>query len=209
MPLSFWEAAMWQPVDTTFHHRQLPVEIADFGAAGEAELLRALLESLGAVVLLHRLSTPADLLKVLAQGETCAPYLILSGHGDAGDLILGEYAAGIGIEVSMLRDGKLPPEVVAAHLHLPGCVVINTACEAGRPETARAFMQGGLRAYLAAAEELDGAAVPLFVMHFFYALTQQKASLRQAWRHAAGYDRHSRAMLLYDGGGCHRVGGTG
>jgi len=196
---------MWTPVDTTFYAPQLPLEIVDFGGGSEGEALRTILESLDVVVLLHRIGTPSDLLQVLAQGDTCAPHMILSGHGDEGDLILGEYAEGIGIDVSMLHEGRMPPEAIAAHIRLPGCVVINTACEAGLPATARAFMQGGLRAYIAAADALHGTAVPLFIMHFFYALTEQKASLRRAWQHAASYDAHSGAMLLYDRGGCHRL----
>lgn len=199
---------MRRPVDLEFGDGYVPVEIASFGGVGnEGEMLRSVLEWLGGVVLLHQCGRPSALLKVLAQGDSCAPYMIISGHGEEGDLILGEYCEGI--DVSMLHEGKMPPEAIRQHINLPGCVVINTCCESGMRTTAQAFMHGGLKAYIAPVEAVLGSAVPLFVTHLFYMLTQHKASLRQAWHSAASIDQHTACFALYDRGGCHRVSPNG
>ena len=194
---------MWKPIDTEFHARRLPVEIVGFGASGEGELLRSILESLNCVVLSHWPGTPGDFLKVIGQGESCAPYLIVAGHGDEGNLIFGEYGASI--DTSMLIGGNMPPECIGEHVRLPGCTVINTCCSGGARPLAEAFMAGGLKAYIGAVEDVEGDAVRLFVTHFFYQLPRAGHSIRRAWRHAASYDKGSRLFALYDRGGCHRV----
>ncbi len=194
---------VWKPINTEFFARRLPVEIVDFGTGGEGEVLRAILEELNCVVLCHWPGTPGDFLKVIGQGESCAPYLIVSGHGDDGNLILGEYASFI--DTSMLMDGNRPPERLREHVCLPGCTVINTCCRGGARPLANAFMSGGLKAYIGAVEDVAGDAVPLLVTHFFYQLPRVGHSVRRAWKHAASYDRESRLFALYDGGGCHRV----
>jgi len=194
---------MWKPIDTGFFAPRLPVEIVDFGAGGEGELLRSILESLNCVVLCHWPGTPGDFLQVISQGESCAPYLIVCGHGDDGNLTFGEYADFI--DTAMLADGNLPPECLRQHVHLPGCTVINTCCSGGVRPLAEAFMQGGLKAYIGAVDDVDGDAVPLFVSHFFHQLPRVRHSVRRAWRHAASYDEESRLFALYDRGGCHRA----
>jgi len=198
---------VWKPVDVGFHGSRLPVEIVDFGATGEGELLRLLLESLNCVVLVHWPGTPEDFLRVIGQGESCAPYLLVCGHGDAGNLIFGDYADHI--DTSMLVNGNLPPERIRERVSLPGCAVINTCCSGGVRSLAQAFMGGGLRAYMGAVEDVPGDAVPLYVAHFFHQLPRVRHSVRRAWRHAASYDAESRLFALYDGQGCHRAGNRG
>ena len=196
---------MWQPVDTRFFCPRCPVEIVDFGGGGEAQLLRSALESLSAVVLLHQIGTPQDLLAVLAQGEACASYMVLCGHGDETGLILGEYAAGLGIDVSMLVEGRLPAAALAGRVDLPGCGVINTCCNGGASEMASAFMTGKLRFYMGALDAVRGSAAPLFVTHLFYGLLERGLSVRQSWLAAGGYDDESGLFVLHDRSGRHRL----
>jgi hypothetical protein len=197
---------LWRPIDTEFFGRKHPVEIACIGDAGEANRLRALLEGSGAVVLCHWIGTPDDFLKVISQGTKVAPYLIVSAHGDDNGIVFGEYAEGIGIDVSMLKEESMPPESIKKHISLPGCVVLNLACSAGEPPMAEAFMHGGLKAYIGTVEpDPQATAHALFVMHFFYSLFAKGRSVREAWEHAAAYDEESRLFVLYDEEGCHRV----
>lgn len=196
---------MWRPVDTDFFYPRCPVEIVDFGASSEALLLRSALESMSAVVLLHQIGTPDDLLQVLGQGEQCAPYMVLCGHGEENGLVLGEYAEGLDIDVSMLVNGRMPAHAIAQRVNLPGCVVVNTCCSGGSPELANAFMAGGLRFYLGADRDYLGSAAPLFVTHFFYALLTRALAVPEAWREAAGYDRESSVFTLYDCCGQHSL----
>ncbi len=58
---------MWTPIDTEFYAPRHPVDIVAVGESQEALLLRASLESLGAVVHLSLPGTPSDFLKVLAR----------------------------------------------------------------------------------------------------------------------------------------------
>lgn len=196
---------MWEPVDTRFLHKRHAVGIVALGAVGNDPVMaRALLENLGAVVLLHLPGTPKDFLKVLRQGPDAAPYLIVCAHGDDNGIVFGDYAPGI--DTSMLREGRMPPERVAQNINLPGCVVINDACFGGEEAMAKAFMSGGLKAYVGTVAPIPHfTASPLFLAHFFYALFRDGRSERDAWEHAASYDADSRLFVYYDEEGCHRV----
>jgi hypothetical protein len=195
---------MWKPIDTEFFFKYRPVAIAPHGNAGDdSRFVRTLLEQLGAVVLLHQIGTPGDFLRVISQGQQAAPYLVICGHGDEDGLVFGEYAPNI--DTSMLIDGKMPPKCIAEHVNLPDCVVINTACYAGREPMADAFMKGGLKAYIGSVDAPEFFLEPLFLAHFFYRLLTAHGSERQAWEHAGSYDAGSRQYAFYDKEGLHRI----
>ena len=80
-----------QPVDSLFFVPRVAVAIVDTGSPGEALLLRAVLESMGAIVTLHQPGTPEDFLIVLGQGERAPPFLVICGHGDDKGFIFGEF----------------------------------------------------------------------------------------------------------------------
>ena len=182
---------MWKPVDMEFFAPRMPVEIVDCGGVGElGRLARDLIEELGGTAHLHLCGTPDDFLKVISQGEQTAPYLIVIVHGDDNGLVFGEYADFI--DTSMLVEGRMPPECVAKHINLPGCVVFNDACGAGEEPMGQAFMAGGLKAYIGSVEPVPhGTAGIMFIAHFFYKLWRAKCSEIEAWEQAASYDRDS------------------
>ncbi|AMA72251.1 MULTISPECIES: hypothetical protein [Aneurinibacillus] len=197
---------MWNPVDTRFYAKKLPVAIAAIGDGAEANYIRTLLEQLDVVTLLHAIGTPDDFLQVISQNESAPPYLIISAHGDKGGLIFGEYIEEI--DVSSLQDGVMRPPVIAEAIRLPGTVVINTACSAGVKEAGEAFMKGEIQAYIAADEDVTGETTALFLMHFFYRMLKG-SSLEEAWEHAASYDEESRLYRLYLRDGIYKVGDDG
>lgn len=168
-----------------FYVPRMPVGVVAIGNAGEALLIRALLESLGADVSLYLPGTPADFLMVLQQGVAAPDYLVISGHGDQTGFIFGEFAPEI--DDTILQDGRLPAEALAFHVDLPGKVVLSTACETGSDAFGAAFLAGGVDAYIAPAGAPEGADVPLFMHHLLYRLLQQKTSL------AAAFDAARRA----------------
>jgi hypothetical protein len=171
---------------------------------GEPYLYRLLIEQLGGTVHMHLCGTPGDFLKVIAQGKSAAPYMVIECHGVDEGLVFGEYADFI--DTSMLADGNMPPAVIAEHVDLPGRIVINEACGGGEPPMAEAFMKGGLEAYIGTVEPIpDGSAGPLFIAHFFYQLHRVKCTAREAWERAAAYDKDSRLYVYWDRDGCHRV----
>jgi hypothetical protein len=169
------------------------VAVVAVGEATEAPLVRALLESLGAVVTLHLPGTPEDILLVLGQGETAPPYLVLCGHGDEEGFVLGEYAPEI--DTAALIGTSLPAAVVARTC-LPGRVVVSTACTTGYAAFQRAFLGGGAAAYIAPDGYPAGASTLLFVHLLFHELLVRGADLEPAWRHAAGHDEASQTFVL-------------
>jgi hypothetical protein len=173
---------MWKPVDTEFFVPLLPVSLVHVSGGG-MELTRAALEALGCVVLAHRVGTPSDFLRVLGQGDQTPRYMVILGHGDENGLAFGEYGPKE-IDVSILRDGSLPPEAMGAHVDLPGCTVISYSCGGGTDAMARAFLAGGAAAYIGCRTEVQTVALTLFLFHFLFGALHKKLSDADAWRQA-------------------------
>jgi len=185
----------FEPIDIRFFAPRTPVGIVDYGDTAEAFMLRAVLEGMGAVTLLHQPGTPEDFLLILGQEVNVPPYLVLCGHGDEVGFVFGEYVEGI--DTSALSGTSMPPEAVARRVRLPGCVVLATGCSTGREAMGRAFLRGDARAYIAPDDDPDGNDVPMFLMHFFHRVLVRRATVEEAWAHAAGYDEAGRMFLLY------------
>lgn len=128
-------------VDRTFFHPRTPVAVVSIGDTGEALLVRAILEALGAAVLSHWIGTPGDFLRVIGQGAAAPSYLVICAHGDETGLILGAFAEGI--DTTSLTDGSMPPEAMARHADSPGTTIICTACLSGSRAFADAFLKNG------------------------------------------------------------------
>jgi hypothetical protein len=181
-------------IDQSFYAPRLPVAVIDCGATGEALLLRALLESMSAVVTLHQPGTPNDFLLVVGQGGDAPAFLVICGHGDENGLVFGEYAPDV--DVSCLVNGSLPARALASRVDLPGRVVLSTACATGSQEFGRAFIEGGVRAYIAPSSYPDGADAALFLHHFFHHVLCRGAAPEAAYLHARSYDRESAKFTL-------------
>ncbi|ODA67865.1 hypothetical protein A7A08_01032 [Methyloligella halotolerans] len=169
-------------VDESFFIPRRPIGIVAVGDQGEALVLRAILENLGAAVSLHLAGTPGDFLKVVGQGPTAPPVLIISGHGDETGFIFGEYSSRI--DVSMLSDGSLNARGLAEEVDLPGTAVISTACATGGKDFAAAFLRGGASAYMAPEGFPVGADIPLFVHLLMHGMLRHGMPLREAFRRA-------------------------
>lgn len=192
-----------QPVDSLFFVPRVAVAIVDTGSPGEALLLRAVLESMGAIVTLHQPGTPEDFLIVLGQGERPPPFLVICGHGDDKGFIFGEFMPPI--DTASLLGKHMPPSSVAARVLLPRRTVLSTACMTGTDAWGRAFIDGGVDAYIAPEDYPEGADVPLFVHHLFHHLLIRKANVEAAWSHAAGYDAVSRMFVFHSDRGARRL----
>lgn len=134
-------------VDRNFFFPRTAVGIVAVGDSGEALLLRAMLESLGASVRLYLPGTPEDILACLKLPDQPPPYLIISGHGDENGLVVGEFDT----EVTRigLKDGSMCADILSGDIDLRDTVVFSTACCTGSEAFAKAFMEGGARAYIA------------------------------------------------------------
>jgi hypothetical protein len=184
-------------IDQSFYAPRTPVAIIDCGDPPEACAIRSLLERLGAVVTMHLPGTPGDFLLTLGQGELAPEFVIICGHGDENGIAFGEYAPGIGIDTSCLVEGSLPALALAGKIKLPGRVVLSTACESGVEDFGRAFLDGGVGAYIAPLSSPDGADALLFVHHFFHNILRQGMALEAAWLRARNYDEESGTFMFY------------
>lgn len=176
---------MNQTIDQQFFTPRPPISIAVLPNADlEAQAMRAVLENLGYVVIVHWIGTPGDFLTVLGQGDGAPRYLLIAGHGDENDgFYLGEYADFI--DTSMLRRHYLPAEAIAPVVNLPDCTVIASACAVGVEAMGRAFTgRGTVRAYIACRAYPDGSDMLMFLVSFFHALMRKHLSDHDAWRHA-------------------------
>lgn len=98
--------------------------IVTVGDSGEAVLLHAIREYLGASITLR---LPGRFLLVLGQGESAPDYLVICGHGDDNGLAFGEFVP----KIDPLVGGSMPVDVIAAAVDLPETIVVSTACETG------------------------------------------------------------------------------
>ncbi|MDP6125453.1 MAG: hypothetical protein QGH20_06840 [Candidatus Latescibacteria bacterium] len=159
-----------------------------------------------ALVYVYRTDTPGDFLKVLADQEMMAEYLLVCCHGDDDPrgIVFGEFATSI--DTIMLDGGNLPPDVIAARINLPDRIVVNTGCGCGQEPMAEAFLKGGLKAYIGAVDALEGSSAIMFAISFFYTLFTSGCSPKDAWRKAASFDEETALFAYYDSMGvCHRV----
>jgi hypothetical protein len=185
-----------RPIDQSFDFPRTPVGVVGWASgAGEAQLTRALLESLGAVVTLHQPGTPSDFLRVLGQGDSAGSALVICAHGDANGFVFGDYAPGI--DTSCLINGSMPAQAIAGNVRLPGRIVVSTACGTGSAAFAKAFTEGGLSAYIAPSHEPEGADVPLFLHLLFHQLLRRGAHVEAAFAHARGYDEQGAMFVLH------------
>ena len=173
-------------VDESFHIPRTPVAVVAIDGSGEALLVRSILESLHAVVILHLMGTPEDFLRVLGQGESAPRYMIICGHGDEAGLVFGEY--GENIDVSALQLGLMAPSAIAERVNLPGRIVVSTACQSGAKAFGEAFLRGGVAAYIAPDGAPHAYDAPLFIHLLFHHLLQRRSSLASALRQAKDYD---------------------
>lgn len=172
-------------IDEQFYAPRLPVNIIALpNSEYEAQAMRAVLEAFACVVTIHWIGTPMDFLKVLGQGETAPPYLLISGHGDdKKGYYLGEYADFI--DTSMLREQYMPAEVIAPIVNLPGCTVISSACSGGVEAMGRAFVSTGrINAYFGCRVYPNGDDMLVYLVNFFHSIIQKKLSIRDAWQRA-------------------------
>lgn len=182
-------------IDESFCRARTPVAVIDCGATGEALLVRGLLESMNAVVMLHQPGTPGDFLLLLAEGDRAPKFIVICAHGDENGIILGSFASNI--DSSVLVDGILPPTALSGRVNLPGRVVLSTACGTGIDKFAAAFLEGGVSAYIAASEYPEATDVLLFVHHFFHEVLCRGLSPQSACARASSYDRTSEQFAFH------------
>ncbi|MGW8378888.1 CHAT domain-containing protein [Streptomyces sp. ODS28] len=154
-------------------------DVVAIGATGgEPYVLRDLLAAYDADVRLLPAGTPRHLADVLNGTLSRAEHLLLSCHGDERGILLDELAPSIAAQ-QPFNDVLTPQR--AATLGAPaGSVVFSTGCVTGTDAMARAFLDGGCRAYIAPEGYPDATAVIAFAAAFYYQLLAMGAPLAEA-----------------------------
>ncbi len=179
----------------SFFRPRIPAAVIDCGATGEAMLVRGLLETMNAVVILHQPGTPGDLLLLLGQGAAAPRFIVICAHGDENGIVLGSFAPHV--DTTDLVEGSLPPARLSGRINLPGAIVLSTACDTGADRFAAAFLQGGVSAYIAPAGCPEGDDAALFVHHFFHEILCRGSSVEAAYERARAYDDASAQFMLH------------
>ena len=157
--------------------------------------IRGLLEIMNAVVVLHQPGTPSDFMLLLGQGEDAPDFIVICAHGDENGIVLASFASQI--DTTGLIEGSLPATTLFGRVHLPGSVVLSTACSTGLGQFATAFLDGGARAYIAAPDYPEGDDVLLFVHHFFHEILCRASTPEAAYARARAYDDASAKFVLH------------
>ncbi|MBV9863953.1 MAG: hypothetical protein JO316_01235 [Abitibacteriaceae bacterium] len=178
---------MWKPVDTEFSVPRCPVSVVNVSGWG-TEFIRAMLEALNCVVVVHHIGTPADFIKVIEQGENAPRYMIIMGHGTKDGLHFGDY--GVPVDTSMLHNDLMPPEAICEHTKLPGCTVFSFSCYGGNKAMAEAFLAGDVSAYIGCRTGPDTTAMALFLFHFLFGVLSKQLPDHDAWHRAVAATDH-------------------
>jgi hypothetical protein len=128
---------------------------------GEALLLRALLENLGADVHLRPIGKPSDFTKAFNSFGSGADLALISAHGDRGGFIFPEMAPGV--DTLVPPGDRLDAALLAEHVRSVPAIVVSTACNTGTDAFAQAFRSAGAHTYIAPADYPEGAAVPILL----------------------------------------------
>ncbi len=144
----------------------------------ESTLIRDIVEVLGYQALMFRPGQPLEVLTALKIVSYYGSSLVLSGHGQDGGFLLGEYAEHL--DTSMLHKGVLRPEAIAP-LSIGPLHVVSTCCTTGKSDMADAFRQAGATSFTAPPNWPDGRLVPLFLHIFLKSAYSEALSLRRPY----------------------------
>ncbi len=160
------------------------VDLLDIGDSS-ASPLRNALEEFGIQVNLRPIGQSRHVLAALGGAFPIAPFVIVSCHGEDGQILLPEL--GGSIAEAQPFHGSMGPAQIRDHLRIPGSTVISTGCETGRAALAAAFLDAGANGYFAPADAPEGHSAFFAVLTLFYELTAGR-ELRDAVNRVKGYD---------------------
>lgn len=149
------------------------------------DALRQALETFGIRVTRTRVGQSRHLVQALSV-ERAAPFVILAGHGEDGNILLPELAPEV--ERYQPWHGRVTPDGLRAFARFEGATVIATGCETGHPALVDAVLGAGASAYVAPDDGPFAYASFFAPVFLFYELTQRR-SLDEAVQRLAAHDR--------------------
>jgi len=168
-------------------------------------LFRTILEEWGIKVNLRAFRTIRELGRLLTGKGISAPLVLFLTHGSEDE------SGNFGIRVER-RPGKpgmgkvMGPDRIGRVINMPGKVLVMEGCDLGDPATAKAFLNGRIRAYIAGGGSpwrwsLDEHPGSMFIWQLFYELGVNRTTLREAWERARIHNCETRKYRLYARGG--------
>lgn len=139
---------------------------------GEALLLRAQLESLGATVHLHPLGKSSDFFTAFETFGEQSDVALICCHGDERGFAFPEMAEGV--DDLVLPDNRIGADLLNKYLRNLPPVVISTACDTARDAIVSAFHGAGANTYIAPSGYPDGGAVPVLLGLAFYRVIHEE-----------------------------------
>lgn len=176
------------------------IGLLEIGHVGqEAIALRATLEYFGYRVVYYPVARPKDLIVILNKTDLYQDVstLIISAHGEAGEIILPELAKAVYEADEPV--GNFGPDEIMAYAQLEGVGVLTTGCGLGLPVLGEAFIKAGAAFFIGPTDDIDGNAALLFVQHFFYQIKKGQ-ELHTAFESASKVDQETAFYRLYTGG---------
>ena len=145
------------------------------GCERESHALRATLEYFGIQITIRWIGRPNDLIHILSGQDELRnmDYLILNFHGDDGRFCLNELADEV-YEKDEPRIKFFTAQNLKKVAKLNGLKVISAGCSLGAKDLAQAILQSGAELYLAPKGYIDGNANLMFLIQFFYEITNGK-----------------------------------
>jgi hypothetical protein len=146
---------------------------------------RGMLEALGFSV---RFMDQKDQILSLLSGQTEGPgTLVLWSHGvpdeEGGPGIRLEYWDRIGEKTWGPVNLDLTAAIIPRLVRRPFDLILSTACSAGDPTVANAFLSSGVRLYVAPEKPADLLASLLFVASYFYHVLETPEDLKHVYTH--------------------------
>lgn len=163
-------------------------------AGNEPEALRQVLESFGCLVLIKYVGRPNDFISVLTGTNHFDPdVVILSGHGEDGKFIMPVLDRPVYTEDE--PKGNFSSDEINQYLKLTGKTIVSTCCTTGSEDLAAVFSKENV--YLAPVDYIEGNAVLLFMVDFFYQIIQRNLTIEDAWNHARSLDKETALFAFY------------
>ncbi|MGG3925124.1 delta-aminolevulinic acid dehydratase [Metabacillus fastidiosus] len=160
--------------------------------------MRSTLEYFGAMVTMHWIGRPNDLIDVLSGEELNkrCDYLILNFHGDEGRLCMPELGGDV-YEADEPRGAFFDENDVRKYANLKDTKVIANGCTLGEEKLAKAFLDCGCHSYMGPDDYIDGNSGLMFVMRFIYEIINNKKSDKEAYEIAKSMDEETGMYQMY------------
>lgn len=176
-------------------HQIQAVDILILDTGLEANSLRSTLEAFGIQVRMHYLGNVKHLISLLSNKNFLHPVIVLSCHGENGNILIPGLAPEI--EIDMPYHGMLTAGDLDHFVSLQGQVVISTGCCLGHLAMAQSFLKNGAASYVGASDYIEGNAALLSTITLLYFYLCKGMPLIDAFNKIKQIDEHTNTFEIW------------